>query len=66
MQQRSEANMKVLFEFCIGLLPTVIMWTIAAKYGMVTTIVVLLGLLIITMLVYYILKYILRIVTILS
>ena len=58
--------MKVWFKFCIGLLPTIIMWTIAAKYGMVTTIVILLGLLMITMLVYYILKYILKIVTILS
>ena len=58
--------MKVWFKFCIGLLPTIIMWAIAAKYGMITTIVILLGLLIITMLVYYILKYILRIVTILN
>lgn len=58
--------MKALFEFCLGLMPTVIMWAFAVKYGIILTIAVLLGLLIITMLVYYILKYILKIVTILT
>ena len=36
--------MKVWSKFCIGLLPTIIMWAIAAKYGIITTLVVLLGL----------------------
>lgn len=58
--------MKALFEFCLGLMPTVIMWAFAVKCGIILTIAVLLGLLIITMLVYYILKYILKIVTILT
>lgn len=66
MQQRSEANMKALFDFCLCLTPAVVMWVCAYEFGMITTIVILLGLLMITMLVYYILKYILKIVTILS
>lgn len=65
MQQR-EANMKALLEFCLCLTPTVVMWVCAYEFGVITTIVILLGLLIITMLVYYILKYILKIVTLLS